>query len=214
MTAKFAFIPDRREMAKSVMWELYRQSRESVLKYVCCKPHLGSRSISRVGCQTCGKTKRNTHKKEIKRNVFKFGVCESTYEFCEASRSEKKKKKKKKTKESHSGILSFNNNSQKTNKQTNRCFCDHVGEHFSKNESSVSLASPSSLKFLTHSFVPWSWDLSELWSHKYGKLKPTANWNYTSVFSTMRFYTQKIVNHFIGAKHKAKKTFFYIFYTL
>ena len=61
----------------------------------CCKPHLGSRSISRVGCQTCGKTKRNTHKKEIKRNVFKFGVCESTYEFCEASRSEKKKKKKK-----------------------------------------------------------------------------------------------------------------------
>ena len=121
ITAKFAFIPDRREMAKSVMWELYRQSRESVLKYVCCKPLLGSRSISRVGCQTCGKTKRNTHKKEIKRNVFKFGVCESTCDFCEASRSEKTKTKKtkKKTKESHSGILSFNNNSQKkkTNKQ-------------------------------------------------------------------------------------------------
>ena len=98
MTAKFAFIPDRREMAKSVMWELYRQSRESVLNYVYCKPLLGSQSISSVGCQTCGKTKRNTHKKEIKRNGFKFGVCDSTYEFCEASGSEKKKKK---TKESH-----------------------------------------------------------------------------------------------------------------
>lgn len=33
-------------------------------------------------------------------------------------------------------------------------------------------------------------------------------------FSTMRFYTQKIVNHFIGAKHKAKKNLFYILYTL
>lgn len=41
---------------------------------------------------------------------------------------------------------------KQTNKQTNRCFCDHVGEHFSKNESFVSLASPSSLKFSTHSF--------------------------------------------------------------
>ena len=62
--------------------------------------------------------------------------------------------------------------------------------------------------------VLWFRDLSELWSHKYGKLKPTANWNYTSVFSTMRFYTQKIENHFLGAKHKAKKTFFtyYILY--
>ena len=79
------------------MWELYRQSRESVVNYVYCKPLLGSQSISSVGCQTCGKTKRNTHKKEIKRNVFKFRVCESTYEFCEASGSEKKKKPKKAT---------------------------------------------------------------------------------------------------------------------
>ena len=117
ITAKFAFIPDRREMAKSVMWELYRQSRESVLNYVYCKPLLGSQSISSVGCQTCGKTKRNTHKKEIKRNGFKFGVCESTYEFCEASGSEKKKKKK--TKENHWGILSFQRQQPK-NKQTNR----------------------------------------------------------------------------------------------
>ena len=107
------------------MWELYRQSRESVVNYVYCKPLLGSQSISSVGCQTCGKTKRNTHKKEIKRSVFKFRVCESTYEFCEASGSEKKKKKPKKA---------------------------IGGEHFSKNESFVSLASPSSLKFSTHSF--------------------------------------------------------------
>ena len=147
MTAKFAFIPDRREMAKSVMWELYRQSRESVLNYVYCKPLLGSQSISSVGCQTCGKTKRNTHKKEIKRNGFKFGVCESTYEFCEASGSEKKKKKRKKATE-----FSTTTTKKQTNKQTNRCFCDHVGEHFSKNESFVSLASPSSLRFSTHSF--------------------------------------------------------------
>ena len=112
MTAKFAFIPDRREMAKSVMWELYRQSRESVLNYVYCKPLLGSQSISSVGCQTCGKTKRNTHKKEIKRNDFKFGVCESTYEFCEASGSEKKKKNQRKP-------LSFQRQQPK-NKQTNK----------------------------------------------------------------------------------------------
>ena len=111
MTAKFAFIPDRREMAKSVMWELYRQSRESVLNYVYCKPLLGSQSISSVGCQTCGKTKRNTHKKEIKRNGFKFGVCESTYEFCEASGSEKKKNQRK--------PLSFQRQQPK-NKQTNK----------------------------------------------------------------------------------------------
>ena len=115
ITAKFAFIPDRREMAKSVMWELYRQSRESVVNYVYCKPLLGSQSISSVGCQTCGKTKRNTHKKEIKRNVFKFRVCESTYEFCEASGSEKKKK----TKESHWRILSLQRQQPK-NKQTNK----------------------------------------------------------------------------------------------
>ena len=114
ITAKFAFIPDRREMAKSVMWELYRQSRESVVNYIYCKPLLGSKSISGAGCQTCGKTKRNTQKKEIKRNVFKFRVCESTYEFCEASGSEKKK-----TKESHWGILSFQRQQPK-NKQTNK----------------------------------------------------------------------------------------------
>ena len=131
------------------MWELYRQSRESVVNYVYCKPLLGSQSISSVGCQTCGKIKRNTHKKEIKRNVFKFRVCESTHEFCEASGSEKEKKKPKKA---IGGFWVFKDNSQKTNKQTNRCFCDHVGEHFSKNESFVSLASPSSLKFSTHSF--------------------------------------------------------------
>ena len=113
MTAKFAFIPDRREMAKSVMWELYRQSRESVLNYVYCKPLLGSQSISSVGCQTCGKTKRNTHKKEIKRNGFKFGVCDSTYEFCEASGSEKKKKKNERK------PLSFQRQQPK-NKQTNK----------------------------------------------------------------------------------------------
>ena len=118
ITAKFAFIPDRREMAKSVMWELYRQSRESVVNYVYCKPLLGSQSISSVGCQTCGKTKRNTHKKEIKRSVFKFRVCESTYEFCEASGSEKKTKKQK-TKESHWGILSLQRQQPK-NKQTNK----------------------------------------------------------------------------------------------
>ena len=117
ITAKFAFIPDRREVAKSVMWELYRQSRESVVNYVYCKPLLGSQSISSVGCQTCGKIKRNTHKKEIKRNVFKFRVCESTHEFCEASGSEKKKKKPKKA---IGGFWVFNDNSQKTNKQTNK----------------------------------------------------------------------------------------------
>ena len=120
ITAKFAFIPDRREMAKSVMWELYRQSRESVVNYVYCKPLLGSQSISSVGCLTCGKTKRNTQKKEIKRNVFKFRVCESTYEFCEASGSEKKKKE---TIESHWGILSLQRQQPKnkqTNKQTNK----------------------------------------------------------------------------------------------
>ena len=113
ITAKFAFIPDRREMAKSVMWELYRQSRESVVNYVYCKPLLGSQSISSVGCQTCGKTKRNTHKKEIKRNGFKFRVCESIYEFCEASGSEKKKKKRKKATE-----FSTTTTKKQTNKQT------------------------------------------------------------------------------------------------
>ena len=96
------------------MWELYRQSRESVVNYVYCKPLLGSQSISSVGCQTCGKIKRNTHKKEIKRNVFKLRVCESTHEFCEASGSEKKK-----TKESHWGILSLQRQQPK-NKQTNK----------------------------------------------------------------------------------------------
>ena len=133
ITAKFAFIPDRREMAKSVMWELYRQSRESVLNYVYCKPLLGSQSISSVGCQTCGKTKRNTHKKEIKRNGFKFRVCETSYEFCEASGSEKRKKNERKP----LGDFEFSTTTAKkqTNKQTNRCFCDHVGEYFSKNES-------------------------------------------------------------------------------
>ena len=68
---------------------------------------------------------------------------------------DQKKKQNKKNKESHWGILSFQRQQPKnkqTNKQTNRCFCDHVGEHFSKNESFVSLASPSSLKFSTHSF--------------------------------------------------------------
>ena len=115
ITAKFAFIPDRREMAKSVTWELYRQSRESVLKYVHCEPFLGSQSISSVGCQTYGKTKRNTHKKEIKHNVFKFRVCESTYEFCEASGSEKKKQQQRR--KATGGFWDFNDNSQKTNKK-------------------------------------------------------------------------------------------------
>ena len=132
ITAKFAFIPDRREMAKSVTWELYRQSRESVLKYVHCEPFLGSQSISSVGCQTYGKTKRNTHKKEIKHNVFKFRVCESTYEFCEASGSEKKTTTTT-TKESHWGILRFQRQQPKNKQKKNRCFCDHVGEYFSKN---------------------------------------------------------------------------------
>ena len=101
------------------MWELYRQSRESVVNYVYCKPLLGSQSISSVGCQTCGKTKRNTHKKEIKRSVFKFRVCESTYEFCEASGSEKKKKKKKNQRKPLGDFESSTTTAKKqTNKQT------------------------------------------------------------------------------------------------
>ena len=120
ITAKFAFIPDRREMAKSVMWELYRQSRESVLNYVYCKLLLGSKSISSVGCQTCGKTKKNTHKKEIKRNVFKFRVCESTYEFCEASGSEKKIKKRNQRKPLGDFESSTATAKKQTNKQTNK----------------------------------------------------------------------------------------------
>ena len=94
-----------------IFWGLYH------LKYVHCEPFLGSQSISSVGCQTYGKTKRNTHKKEIKHNVFKFRVCESTYEFWEASGSEKKKTTT--TKESHWGILRFQRQQPK-NKQTKK----------------------------------------------------------------------------------------------
>ena len=105
-------------MAKSVTWELYRQSRESVLKYVHCEPFLGSQSISSVGCQTYGKTKRNTHKKEIKHNVFKFRVCESTYEFCEASGSEKKKNNNNEGKPLGDFEISTTTAKKQTNKKT------------------------------------------------------------------------------------------------
>ena len=112
ITAKFAFIPDRREMANSVMWEVYRQSHESVQirllqtffrlsEYFKCRlPDL--------------------------QNIFKFRVCVSTYEFCEVSGSEKHRMK------ATGGFWVFNDNSRKrkkkkTNKQTDRCSCDHVG---------------------------------------------------------------------------------------
>ena len=101
ITAKFAFIPDRREMANSVMWEVYRQSHESVQirllqtffrfsKYFKCKlPDLP--------------------------NIFKFRVCVSTYEFCEASGSEKQRMK------ATGGFWVFNDDSPKRKKKkTNR----------------------------------------------------------------------------------------------
>ena len=118
ITAKFAFIPDRREMAKSVMWELYRQSRESVVNYVYCKPLSGSQSISSVGCLTCGKTKRNT-KKRNKAQRFQVQSLWKYLRVLWGLRIRKKKKKKKKTKESHWRILSLQRQQPK-NKQTNK----------------------------------------------------------------------------------------------
>ena len=93
ITAKIAFIPDRQKMAKSVIWEMYRQPDESILKYVYCKPCLGSPSILSVGWQTYGETRTNTFTQKKETAIFskniKFRVCLSTYEFCEASLTEK-----------------------------------------------------------------------------------------------------------------------------
>ena len=57
-------------MAKSVIWEMYRQPYESIPKYVYGKPCLGSQSISRVDWQTYGKTKTKTNKKRKKQQCF------------------------------------------------------------------------------------------------------------------------------------------------
>ena len=181
ITAKFAFIPDRREMANSVMWELYRKSHESV------QIHLLQTFFRLSEYFKC--------RLPDLRNIFKFRVNESTYEFCEVSGSGKQRMK------ATGGFWVFNDNSWKrkkkkqTNKQTNRQVFlwsrgtvqptwklnkkldsvplnrlfnvaklwdkllrkilwprPLVGELRGQNESSVSLASPSSLKFLTRSF--------------------------------------------------------------
>ena len=100
------------------MWELYRQSRESVVNYVYCKPLLGSQSISSVGCQTCVKTKRNT-KKRNKAQRFQVQSLWKYLRVLWGLRIRKKKNKKIKTKESHWGILSFQRQQPK-NKQTNK----------------------------------------------------------------------------------------------
>ena len=70
ITAKIAFIPHRLEMVKSVIWEMYRQPHELILKYVYCKPCLGSQSILSVGWQTYGKTKTNTFAQKKKPQYF------------------------------------------------------------------------------------------------------------------------------------------------
>ena len=112
ITAKFAFIPDRREMANSVMWELYRKSHESV------QIHLLQTFFRLSEYFKC--------RLQDLRNIFKFRVCVSTYELCEVSGSGKQRMK------ATGGFWVFNDNSRKrkkkkTNKQTDRCFCDHVG---------------------------------------------------------------------------------------
>ena len=114
ITAKFAFIPDRREMANSVMWELHRKSHESV------QIHLLQTFFRLSEYFKC--------RLPDLRNIFKFRVCVSTYEFCEVSGSGKQRMK------ATGGFWVFNDNSRKrkkkktqTNKQTDRCFCDHVG---------------------------------------------------------------------------------------
>ena len=79
ITAKFAFIPDRREMANSVMWELYRKSHESV------QIHLLQTFFRLSEYFKC--------RLPDLRNIFKFRVNESTYEFCEVSGSGKQRMK-------------------------------------------------------------------------------------------------------------------------
>ena len=79
ITAKFAFIPDRREMANSVMWELYRKSHESV------QIHLLQTFFRLSEYFKC--------RLPDLRNIFKFRVCVSTYEFCEVSGSGKQRMK-------------------------------------------------------------------------------------------------------------------------
>ena len=107
ITAKFAFIPDRREMANSVMWELYRKSHESV------QIHLLQTFFRLSEYFKC--------RLPDLRNIFKFRVCVSTYEFCEVSGSGKQRMK------ATGGFWVFNDNSRKrkkkktqTNKQTNK----------------------------------------------------------------------------------------------
>ena len=105
ITAKFAFIPDRREMANSVMWELYRKSHESV------QIHLLQTFFRLSEYFKC--------RLPDLRNIFKFRVCVSTYEFCEASGSGKQRMK------ATGGFWVFNDNSRKRkkkkkHKQTNK----------------------------------------------------------------------------------------------
>ena len=103
ITAKFAFIPDRREMANSVMWELYRKSHESV------QIHLLQTFFRLSEYYKCRLPDLS--------NIFKFRVCVSTYEFCEVSGSGKQRMK------ATGGFWVFNDNSRKRkkkNKQTNR----------------------------------------------------------------------------------------------
>ena len=160
------------------MWELYRQSHESVQIRLL-------QTFFRL-------SEYFKYKLPDLPNIFKFRVCVSTYEFCEASGSEKQRMK------ATGGFWVFNDNSRKRkkkNKQTNRQVFlwsrgtvqptrklnkkldsvplnrlfnvaklwdkllrkilwprPLVGELRGQNESSVSLASPSSLKFVTRSF--------------------------------------------------------------
>ena len=100
ITAKFAFIPDRREMANSVMCELYRKSHESV------QIHLLQTFFGLSEYFKC--------RLPDLRNIFKFRVCVSTYEFCEVSGSGKQRMK------ATGGFWVFNDNSRKRKKQTNK----------------------------------------------------------------------------------------------
>ena len=100
ITAKFSFISDRREMANSVMWELYRKSHESV------QIHLLQTFFRLSEYFKC--------RLPDLRNIFKFRVCVSTYEFCEVSGSGKQRMK------ATGGFWVFNDNSRKRKKQTNK----------------------------------------------------------------------------------------------
>ena len=113
INAKFAFIPDRREMANSVMWELYRKSHESV------QIHLLQTFFRLSEYFKC--------RLPDLRNIFKFRVCVSTYEFCEVSGSGKQRMKATGDFEFSTTTAEKERKKKQTNKQTDRCFCDHVG---------------------------------------------------------------------------------------